>query len=147
MLGGNEFGTPLPIVTDDGGTPFAVVVIPVDDKLAVKTYMKEGVTRGSSAVRKRLKEWLTSFKDRIGHQIDLKIGVAGMWLFRMTLGWNHSRMGRIMKEVPNAEEESSNVKHLGDVVLRRQMEPSSGSRFLGTLGAFGSWLGEETYGN
>jgi hypothetical protein len=36
MLGGNEFGLPLPIVTDDGGTPFAVVVIPVDDKLAIK---------------------------------------------------------------------------------------------------------------
>src|SRR5438552_2909753 len=28
MLGGNDFGPPLPIVTDDGGTPFAVVVIP-----------------------------------------------------------------------------------------------------------------------
>jgi hypothetical protein len=36
MLGNNEFGQPLPIVTDDGGTPFAVVVIPVDDKLAIK---------------------------------------------------------------------------------------------------------------
>lgn len=36
MLGDNAFGQPLPIVTDDGGTPFAVVVIPVDDKLAVK---------------------------------------------------------------------------------------------------------------
>ncbi len=36
MLGGHEFGAPLPIVTDDGGTPFAVVVIPVDDKLAIK---------------------------------------------------------------------------------------------------------------
>jgi hypothetical protein len=36
MLGGNEFGSPLPIVTDDGGTPFAVAVIPVDDKLAIK---------------------------------------------------------------------------------------------------------------
>jgi hypothetical protein len=44
MLGGNEFGTPLPIVTDDGGTPFAVVVIPVDDKLAVKAGQNE---RGS----------------------------------------------------------------------------------------------------
>ncbi len=40
MLGGNEFGAPLPIVTDDGGTPFAVVVIPVDDKLAVKAQVK-----------------------------------------------------------------------------------------------------------
>jgi len=36
MLGANEFGAPLPQVTDDAGTPFAVVVIPVDDKLAIK---------------------------------------------------------------------------------------------------------------
>jgi hypothetical protein len=36
MVGGNAFGTPLPQVTDDAGTPFAVVVIPVDDRLAVK---------------------------------------------------------------------------------------------------------------
>ena len=36
MLGDNEFGQPLPIVTDDAGTPFTVVVIPVDDKLAIK---------------------------------------------------------------------------------------------------------------
>ena len=36
MVGGNPFGTPLPQVTDDAGTPFTVVVIPVDDKLAVK---------------------------------------------------------------------------------------------------------------
>jgi hypothetical protein len=35
MLGGHEFGSPLPQVTDDAGTPFTVVVIPVDDKLAV----------------------------------------------------------------------------------------------------------------
>jgi hypothetical protein len=40
MVGGNEFGLPLPIVTDDGGTPFAVVVIPVDDKLAIKAQAK-----------------------------------------------------------------------------------------------------------
>ena len=26
----------LPLVTDDAGTPFAVVVIPVDDKLAIR---------------------------------------------------------------------------------------------------------------
>jgi hypothetical protein len=32
-LGGNAFGSPLPQVTDDAGTPFAVVVIPVDDKI------------------------------------------------------------------------------------------------------------------
>ena len=36
MVGGNAFGTPLPQVTDDAGTPFAVVVIPVDDALAVR---------------------------------------------------------------------------------------------------------------
>jgi hypothetical protein len=36
MVGGNAFGTPLPQVTDDGGTPNAVVVIPVDDRLAIK---------------------------------------------------------------------------------------------------------------
>jgi hypothetical protein len=39
-LGGNEFGAPLPIVTDDGGTPFAVVVIPVDVKLAIKAQQR-----------------------------------------------------------------------------------------------------------
>jgi hypothetical protein len=36
MIGGNAFGSPYPQVTDDAGTPFAVVVLPVDDKLAVK---------------------------------------------------------------------------------------------------------------
>jgi hypothetical protein len=35
MVGGNEFGSLLPQVSDDAGTPFAVVVIPVDDKLAI----------------------------------------------------------------------------------------------------------------
>src|SRR5215813_8091108 len=35
MLGENEFGSHLPQVSDDGGTPFAVVLIPVDDKLAI----------------------------------------------------------------------------------------------------------------
>jgi hypothetical protein len=35
MVGGNPFGSPLPQVSDDAGTPFTVVVIPVDDKLAV----------------------------------------------------------------------------------------------------------------
>jgi hypothetical protein len=34
MLGGNEFGSPLPQLSDDAGTPFAVVVIPVDPSLA-----------------------------------------------------------------------------------------------------------------
>ena len=36
MLGGHEFGAPLPLVSDDPGTPFAVVLIPVDDRLAIK---------------------------------------------------------------------------------------------------------------
>jgi len=37
MLGGNEFGGPLPQVSDDAGTPFAVVLIPVDEKLFVRS--------------------------------------------------------------------------------------------------------------
>ena len=36
MLGGNDFGSPLPFVSDDAGTPFAVTVIPVDHRLAIK---------------------------------------------------------------------------------------------------------------
>src|SRR5919198_712586 len=36
MVGGNAFGSPFPQVSDDAGTPFTVVVIPVDDRLAVK---------------------------------------------------------------------------------------------------------------
>jgi hypothetical protein len=36
MVGGNEFGSPLPQVSDDEGTPFTVVVIPVDYALAVE---------------------------------------------------------------------------------------------------------------
>lgn len=36
MIGGNEFGSPLPQVTDDAGTPFTVVVIPVDHELAIE---------------------------------------------------------------------------------------------------------------
>jgi len=35
MVGGNPFGSPLPQVTDDAGTPFTVVVVPVDDQLAI----------------------------------------------------------------------------------------------------------------
>jgi hypothetical protein len=35
-VGATQFGEALPQVTDDAGTPFAVVVIPVDDKQAVK---------------------------------------------------------------------------------------------------------------
>src|SRR5262245_65947552 len=42
MLGDNRFGAPLPQVTDDAGTPFAVVVIPVDDALAIKAALHEG---------------------------------------------------------------------------------------------------------
>src|SRR6266851_9815018 len=41
MVGGNPFGAPLPLVTDDAGTPFAVVVIPVDDKLSIKAAVNE----------------------------------------------------------------------------------------------------------
>jgi hypothetical protein len=36
MLGGNAFGSALPFVSDDAGTPFAVTVIPVDHTLAVR---------------------------------------------------------------------------------------------------------------
>jgi hypothetical protein len=36
MLGGNQFGGPLPVVGDDAGTPFAVTVIQVAHELAVK---------------------------------------------------------------------------------------------------------------
>jgi len=35
MVGGNAFGSPMPQLTDDAGTPFSVVVIPVDDALAI----------------------------------------------------------------------------------------------------------------
>ena len=41
MLGNNPFGAPLPLVTDDAGTSFAVVVIPVDDKLAIKAAVNQ----------------------------------------------------------------------------------------------------------
>jgi len=40
MLGDNAFGSTLPAVTDDAGTPFAIIVIPVDDQLAVKAHGK-----------------------------------------------------------------------------------------------------------
>lgn len=36
MLGGNEFGGSLPFVTDDAGTPFTVVVVPVSGNAAVR---------------------------------------------------------------------------------------------------------------
>jgi len=35
MLGNNPFGGPFPQLSDDAGTPFAVVVVPVDGALAV----------------------------------------------------------------------------------------------------------------
>jgi hypothetical protein len=35
MLGGNDAGV-VPVVNDDAGTPFTVIVIPVDGKLAIK---------------------------------------------------------------------------------------------------------------
>lgn len=35
MIGGNEFGSALPQVSDDAGTPFTVVLIPVDHDLAI----------------------------------------------------------------------------------------------------------------
>jgi hypothetical protein len=34
MVGSNAFGSPLPQVTDDAGTPFSVIVVPVDHALA-----------------------------------------------------------------------------------------------------------------
>ena len=36
MVGGNAFGSPMPQLSDDAGTPFAVVVIPVDPALALR---------------------------------------------------------------------------------------------------------------
>jgi len=36
-LGGHPLGGVLPAVTDDAGTPFAVIVIPVDDGLAIRS--------------------------------------------------------------------------------------------------------------
>ena len=36
MVGGNDFGSSLPQVTDDEGTPFTVVVIPVDHALGIE---------------------------------------------------------------------------------------------------------------
>src|SRR5262245_44451182 len=44
-LGNNEFGQPLPVVTDDAGTPFTVVVIPVDDKLAIKAAVNQKASK------------------------------------------------------------------------------------------------------
>jgi hypothetical protein len=36
MLGNNEFGAALPQVSDDAGTPFTVIVVPLDHNLAIK---------------------------------------------------------------------------------------------------------------
>ena len=44
MVGGNEPGSPLPQVTDDAGTPFTVIVIPVDHKLAIKAQPRQYVS-------------------------------------------------------------------------------------------------------
>lgn len=41
MLGGNPFGSPLPALSDDAGTPFAVVVIPVDMSNFVQTKLSK----------------------------------------------------------------------------------------------------------
>lgn len=38
MLGGNEMGSHLPAVSDDAGTPFAVIVVPVSEELAIKAH-------------------------------------------------------------------------------------------------------------
>lgn len=40
MVGGNTFGAPVPQVSDDAGTPFSVVVVPVDHNLFVKAEAK-----------------------------------------------------------------------------------------------------------
>lgn len=40
MVGGSPFGSPFPQGSDDAGTPFSVVVIPVDDQLSVGGEMK-----------------------------------------------------------------------------------------------------------
>jgi hypothetical protein len=40
MVGGNQIGGPLPAIVDDGGTPFAVIVIPVDPAFFVKPTVK-----------------------------------------------------------------------------------------------------------
>lgn len=39
MVGGNPFGSALPQLTHDAGTPLAMIVIPVDEKLAVGAEM------------------------------------------------------------------------------------------------------------
>ena len=41
MFGDSPPEPPVPVVTDDGGTPFAVVVIPLDDRLAIKVTSRQ----------------------------------------------------------------------------------------------------------
>lgn len=36
MVGGNPFGGPLPQLSDDAGTPFSVVLVPVDMNLFIQ---------------------------------------------------------------------------------------------------------------
>jgi hypothetical protein len=40
MLGVSEFGNTVPQVSDDAGTPFSVIVVPLDHRLAIKTRSK-----------------------------------------------------------------------------------------------------------
>ena len=47
MVGGNAFGSPLPQVSDDAGTPLSVVVVPVDDKPAVKAQSPNSTARAA----------------------------------------------------------------------------------------------------
>ena len=49
MVGGNEFGSPLPQVSDDAGTPFTVAVIPVDPQLAVRAAVVPAQETGAAA--------------------------------------------------------------------------------------------------
>jgi hypothetical protein len=44
MLGGNAPGGALPVVGDDAGTPFAVLVIPVDHSLAIKAATQQSLS-------------------------------------------------------------------------------------------------------
>jgi hypothetical protein len=44
MLGGNAPGGTLPVVGDDAGTPFAVLVIPVDHSLAIKAATQQSLS-------------------------------------------------------------------------------------------------------
>jgi len=52
MVGGNTFGSPLPTLSD-AGTRFGVVVIPVDDKLAIKAELSESPLTPTSGIHIR----------------------------------------------------------------------------------------------